>query len=310
MSRLVAEVTYNETGQTVETRVSERPASATFKVLAYETPDDGTVKFQGAATIEAVNTTVASTSGVGQADPNRINLTSTAGIQTSRKYTVSEGGKQEVVSPVQVETGYIRVRYPLRNSYTTAATFVGTTLVAAIDATFVADLANISLHEDVDPGYRVLWAYVVSGVEKKTYSYFDLIRAPITHQVDLDDVNARAPGLYSSMPTEYKVEQGRPLIDAAWRSVRAKMQSLSIDVDALRNDEVLDELVILKCLNLLARGGWRPPAFDSQTEYVAMTQSDFDRFVEQHYQVTLSQKLATGTGGDAETVKPKDYWAR
>ena len=105
-----------------------------------------------------------------------------------------------------------------------------------------------------------------------------------------------------SCPTEYRIEQGRPLIETAWKSVRARLSALKIDTDALRDDEITDELVILRALNLLARGGWRPLGYDSLAQYVADTQSDYDRFIEQHFMIAQPHKLGTGTTGGADVV--------
>ena len=129
------------------------------------------------------------------------------------------------------------MRHPLAGYYTTGATFVGTTITAAIDATWVADVSKLSVPTDPNPGYRVRWEIVVSGATYVAYSYFDLVRTPIVCQVDIDDINARAPGLEDSIPTEYAVEQGRPLVAAAWSAVQADLAALTVDTDAIRDEQ-------------------------------------------------------------------------
>jgi hypothetical protein len=305
VARKTADVIYNVSGQTVEYRVPQgRPTSATFRVLNDYAGDDETAEFSGTATVESVTQTLSSASGPSQTDPNRINVTST-GVSVDRKYLISEGSRKEWISPVEVGTGYVRAREPLQNNYTTAGTFVGTTITAAIDNTWVADEGNISAHEDPNPGYRVFWSIVVGGVTVDAYSYFDLIRAPVMHEVDIGDVNARAPGLHSSMPTEYRVEQGRPLIEAAWRMFKADCAAMSLDTDAIRDDEILDELVIKAALVVLAVGGWRPASFSSASEYLAVVRPEYDRLFEQHLKVSLPHKLAIGTTGGADVVSPR-----
>jgi len=310
MSRLVDHVTFGITGQTVAYRVPQgRPTSATFKVFHEWAGDDSTAEFTGTATVTDPTTTLTAASGAGQTDPQKLNLTSTDFV-TSRKYLVSEGSRQEWVQPIEVATGYIRVRHPLKNSYTTAATVASTTITAVIDSTFVAAIENLSDLKDPNPGYRVRWEIVVGGSTYVSYSYFDLVRTPITYGVDIDDLNARAPGLHDSMPLEYATEQGRPLLDAAWLAVQAKMASLDIDTDAFRDDQALDEIVILKALCILAAGGWRPSTYASLESYIDSTRADYDRFVEQHYQVTLKHKLAITGDGGAQTVAPVSYWSK
>lgn len=310
--RLISSILYNVTAQTLAYRALEGVVtSGTFKVLPDFAGDDDTVEFEGSVTVDTVSTTVDAASGPSQADPQKINLTSTTGIALGRKYLLSENSLKEWVEPVEIVSGqYILARHPLKNDFSTSATFVGTTMTATVDSTWVAAEENISDHSDPNPDYRVRWEYVVGGVTKIAYSYFDLERAPVGPQVDIDDINARAPGLHDSMPVEYRKEQGRPLVEAAWRAVRAKMASLRIDTDAIREDEILDEIVILMALVVLAVGGWRPLAYQSQAEYIEVVTTQFDRFVEQHFQVTLKHKLATGTSGGADRVFATPVWVK
>jgi hypothetical protein len=215
-----------------------------------------------------------------------------------------------LVEPIEiVSADYIRVRHALRNSYSTSATFVGTTITAAIDAAWVAAEANISDHADPNPDYRVRWEIVVGGSTYVAYSYFDLVRSAVTHQVDISDLNNRAFGLHDSMPMEFEAQQGRPLIDAAWRSVQAKLASLRLDTDALRSDQIIDELVILRSLHLLAMGGWSPANL-SLGEYINETRTDYDRFIEQHFQVTLKHPVSSGSSAGAIKADALKFWSK
>lgn len=305
MARSTTDIIHDVTGQTLAYRVMQgRPTSATFDVFNDSTGDEDTAEFSGSATVDSVNTTVDVASGAASADPQRVSLAATTAIVIGRKYLLSEASRQEWVEPIEIVAGdYIRVRHPLRSDYTTAATFVGTYLSAAVDSTWVADDSNLSDQIDQNPSYRVRWEILVSSATTVAYSFFDLARAAVTHQIDLSDLNDRAPGLVDSCPMDYRVDQGRTLIESAWRSVQARLAAMKIDTDALRDDSITDELTILRALNMLARGGWRPMGFDSLAEYIATTQQDYDRFIEQHFQVSQPHKMATGTTGSAETVR-------
>lgn len=309
--RKTTDLTFGVAGQTVEYRVLQgRPTSATFDILNDYAADDDTAELSGTASIENVNqVALSAASGPSQTDPNRVNVVST-NVSTARKYLIAEGSRQEWLAPVEVGSGYIRTRHPLKNDYSTSGSFVGTTIIATIDDAWAGSEENLSEHLDPNPSYRVRWSIVVGGVTYIAYSFFDLVRAPILHEVDIDDINARAPGLMATIPTEYRVEQGRPLIEAAWRSVKADFASMQIDVDALRDDEVLDELVIMKSLHVLAMGGWKPIAYGSVSEYLTNVRNDYDRFFERHFKASLQHKLATGTGGGAETVIAQPFWHR
>ncbi len=308
--RSTTNITQGIIGQTVALRFMEgRPTSATFSVFRDWADDTGTAEFSGTATLLSPSTTLTSASGAGQVDPQKLNLTSTS-IVTGQRYLLSEGSMREWVDPIEVESGYIRVRHPLKNAYTTAAAFASTTLTATIDSTWIALTTSIGNVADPNPDYRVKWTVVYGGVTYVQYSYFDVVREQVAHHVDLADLNDRAPGLVDSLPQEYDAEQGRPLIDAAWKMLRAKLSSLSIDIDAIRDDEFLDELMILSALKVLATGGWRPLSFPTITEYITATSDAFDRFVEQHVQVTLKHRLAQGQSSAAEPVRAQSYWSK
>lgn len=312
MSRLTSDVSLGIASQTLEMRVlSGRPSAATFAVYRDTGGDNGEVEFSGTATVTGPSTTVDVASGPLQSDPQKLSIASTTGVVVDRKYLVSEGSRTEWVSPIEIVDGdYIRCRHPLKNSYTTAATFVSTTITAAVDDTWSADEGHLSDHLDPNPDYRVRWSIVVGGVTSVAYSFFDLIRAPISYEVDFDDLDARAPGLFDSMPPQWAAEQGRPLSVSAWKAVKAKLAAHSIDVDAFRNDEILDELVTLKSLHLIARGGYKPLGYDSQGQYVADCERDFETFFQQHIAVTQKSRLASGTSGGASVVIAQPFWSK
>jgi len=312
--RTAAALLYNVTGQTLLLRVPQgRPSSATFGVYRNYAGDDDTTEFSGSATVDTVNTTVNAASGASQADPQKVSLASTTGVVLGRKYLLSENSVQEWVEPVEIRASYIRVRHPLLNDYSTAAAFVSTWLSAAVDSTFIQTLGKVSDLSDLAPDYRVRWTIVVSGVTYIAHSYFDVVRAEVRHDVDIDDINARAPGLRDSLPVEYQVEDGRPLIDAAFRAVRAHFRAINIDVLALRDNEALDELVILRALRVLAEGGWHPKDMDP-VNYVTLTTGNYDRFFEQHYAVTLKHQvqyqIGAANSSAARDLSPVRYFRK
>lgn len=307
--RATQEIIYAVTGQTLEYRVIQgRPTSATFEVFADYADDTTTAEFSGTATVDTVNATLTATAGISETDPQNISITST-GIILGRRYLLSEDSVKEWVDPIEIGTGFIRSRWPLRSDYTVAATLASTVLTATVDATWVARLDRLRNLENPNPDYRVKWTILVGGVYVVAYSFFNLVRAQVVHQVDIADIDDRAPGLMDSMPAEYASEQGRPLIDAAWKSVKAKLASIDLQVSEFRDDAILDEMVILRALAMLARGGWHPQQYQL-SEYVADTQSEYDRFVETHLQVTLKHRMATGTGSGSDVVYAKPYWGK
>jgi hypothetical protein len=308
--RLNSSITFNVLGQTLSYRVLEgRPTAATFDVFRDYMLDNGTAEFSGTATIDSVNTTVSATSGAGQADPQKLSLTSTAAIVVGTKYLLVESQKTEWVEPVEVTATYIRCRHPIASSFTTSATLVGTKITAAVNATWVTNLAKMSNTYEPAPDFRVRWAYTVAGVALSNYSFFDLVRQAISHHVDIDDINARAPGLRDKLPIEYQTENGRPLVDAAWRCVRADLYASKLSIDAMRDSEGLDELVILRALTILGEGGWAPPRLDP-LQWAALKMANYERFFEKNYGVTLARSVAQEQWGLFEHARAEPVWSK
>jgi hypothetical protein len=294
MARRTAAVIYNILNQTLELRFPKgRPTSATFSVYRafVDIDNSAPAEFSGTATLETINTTTTSAAGPAQPDPQQLVLASYAGLQTGRPYLLQSNSVQEWVELIEIAGSYVRVRFPLQYDYASGATLASTWLTAAVDNTWITDASKLSDMTDTFPDFRVKWDVVYSGQTYTVYSFFDVVRALVRHNVEIGDVNARAPGLVDSLPVEYRVEDGRPLIDAAWSSVRAHLQAMNIQVDAIREDEVLDELVILRTLRVLAEGGWRPATFQDQQSYLEMTRSNYDRFIEQHFAASLKHRV-------------------
>lgn len=308
--RSTSNVIYGITGQTLEYRVPQgRPTSATGEVFYDTGTDDSTPLWTFTATVDSVNTTLTAASGLGQTDATKLNVSPTSFV-TTRKYLISEASMKEWITPAQIAAAAVYARHPLQNAYTTSATVVGTTLIATVDSTFIADASYISDQKDQNPGYRVRWEIVVGSTTTVAYTFFDVVRSIVTHQVDIEDINARAPGLMDTLPIDYRTEQGRPLLDAAWQSVQAKLASIGVDTDALRDDQILDELVVLRSLCILALGGWRPSTYDSVGAYLAAVTEEYNTFLEQHFSVTLKHRIAEGTSGAADTVHAQPFWSK
>lgn len=310
MARRTEDVVFEVSGQVLLYRVPQgRPVSATFEVFDDAMGDDGVPEFIGAATVDAVNTTVAAASGPGQSDPRRLNLTSTAGIVVGRKYLLSESQLREWVEPVMVGSGFVRMRDRLQNDFTTAATLQSTYVLAAVDAAWVADSGNLSDLSDPNPDYRVRWSVDVSGSIQIAYSYFDLVRAPFLHSVDVNDLVARFPGLAEGLMTGDRLDQGRRIIDDAWRVVRGELAALRLNDTAILEDEALDEAVLRAALVQLAEAGIHPRSFTA-TEYVTLTRANYDRHVDQHFRVSLRPPVAEGSDSSAANRAAAPFWEK
>jgi hypothetical protein len=313
--RRTTAILYGVTGQQLELLVrTGRPTAATFDVLAQYALDESTKEFSGTATIDSPNTTLSGAAGPSQTDPQRLPLTSTTGLVAGgRRYLLSQNGLQEWHELVEIGSGYARTRNPLQNDFTTGATFQSTTLFAAVDSTWVANISKLSDLLDTTPDYRVRWSITVGSSTLIVYTYFDLVRIAVSHSVELADLDNAVPGIVDTMPIQYRAEQGRPLIDRAWSSVRADLVASMLDVNILRDDEVIDELVILRSLRALAEGGWAPSGVD-KTLYLQTATTNYERFLERHIAVTLKHQTAQREGarplGVASQAMDRSPWGK
>lgn len=304
MARRIGALAFNLLGQTLELMSrAGRPSSATFKVLRQFALDESTAEFSGNATIDTANTTLSGPAGQAQSDPNRIPLASSAGFVANRRYPIAQNGLQEWVDVLEVGTGYVRAHDPLQNDYTAGATFSSTWVSAAVDAAFIQNLSNLSDLFDTAPDYRVVWTLTVGGVvQPAVYSFFDVVRTVLGPAVDMADVDAAVPGILDTLPVQHRGDQGRRLIDRAWSSVRADLIASRIDVNALRDDEALDELVILRTIRALAEGGWAPVGVD-KTEFLRNAVENYSSYLEQHVKVVL-QHATVGREGATQVADP------
>jgi hypothetical protein len=311
--RRTTAITYGIAGQTLSLRVlTGKPTSATFKVVRQYSLDETTPEFSGTASVDAVDTTVTTTSGLGQEDPTLLTVGSTTSVVNGRRYDLAQNGLIEWVDVVEVISATsVRVRFPLQRSYASGATFKGTYLSAAVDNTWSATLNKLSDLVDTAPDYRAIWTVTVGGAQVVLYSFFDLVRTPASVHVDIADLNERAFGLVDSMPLEYRAENGRPIIDGAYRKVRADLIAQGIVPDSWRDDEAMDELVVLRSLANLAMGGWKPAGWDL-VAYLTKTEKDYDDYLAQHV-VTLRHPTQTSIEAAVNPWSPppkKSMWSK
>lgn len=250
MASQTQDVLYAVTGQSLAFDAPEgRPSSVTSSTV-YEnsTGETGTAESAttGSAAVEtSPNTTFDQASAAGT---RTCYLTATTGVTVGRVYLATNAtGEKEWIEVTAVTTNdSATAREPLANDFTTADTFVGTRIAHAIDSTWVAASENISGDFDPNPKYRWRLVYVVASVTYVHDVYFDLVRYAARHDVTPQDVDRKFPGWLDRIPTYYREEQGRSLIDEAFREIKFDLyQELKPD-QGVRNREIVNELVKLR----------------------------------------------------------------
>jgi hypothetical protein len=242
-----------------------RPSSVTsVEIFPWDASDDADSEWSATGIVEsnpngalgaAASGYVNAASGYGQADARQINVAETAGMVVDRTYliTSADGAKEEWFDVLEVDSAasnLVTARHPLHNAYTTGDYIQTTRITATVDATWVADDAN--LRDDAGPNaaYRVRWVYVVDGVTHVADTYFNLVRYAGKHGVRPADVDMLYPGWLDGLPTDYRADQGRKLIESAYVAVKMDLHAVWTDDAMLANAEVIDELTRYKCIEL------------------------------------------------------------
>lgn len=292
-------VTFAVTGQQIPLRVVQgRPTSATFEVVLDTYNDGYAVEFSGTATVDNVDNALTANSSRTDPDPTLIRC-ATTGVVTGKRYQLVRAGFKEWVEVVAIESNGARVRSPLIDSYTALdGRLQSTELFASVPDLWAADSQHLSNTLSPLPDYRVRWSVVVGGTTIVLHTYLDLLRAPTSSGITLDDVCARLPGLRDKLPADYLRDQGRSMIDSAWRSVQADLSASDISSHAIHNTQILAEMAILKTKCQLAEGGWRPLGMELQLFYET-SRDAYYRFFEMHFKNASKHALSANTTADA-----------
>lgn len=234
-----------------------RPSSVSSSTIYKNTSgDDGAAESAtgGSPSIEATpNTTFDAASGDGQSEPRQVNLTATTGVTIGRVYLATNAyGEAERVEVASYSSGnYVIAREPLQNAYAAADTFQSTRITQPLSTSWLADTSNISAEFDPNPRYRWRLVYVVSSTTYIHDLYFDVVRYAARHDVTPLDVDRRAPGWVDRLPTYYREDQGRALIDEAYRAIKFDLYNLGTPDQSIRNREAVNELTTLKAIDLV-----------------------------------------------------------
>jgi hypothetical protein len=239
-----------------------RPSSVTsVTVFQWNGSDEGSPETAttGSGTVETTpNTTFNAPSGIATGATTKMNLTSLTGIVIGRQYLITDSdSRKEWVEVAALDTGGsdAYAKSSIFGAYESPNPFVSTRITIAFDATWVADDTNITDGLPGGfPGYRVRWIYVVGGITIVRYTYFDLVRTIGDHNVRPPDLELLVPGYLSHMPLEHRIDQGKGLIDEAYRQLKVDLQAVGVADQLLRNQDTVDELVKHRAILLWAEG--------------------------------------------------------
>jgi hypothetical protein len=291
------DIIFGVTGQSLVYRVPQgRPSGATFDVFHESATDDAEPEWSGTATVESVDTTLSTDAGVGEADRTLIPVASSSNVTVGRRYLLSQSGRKEQALIVAKDGNNLYASAPLQNTYTAGADFEGTHISAAVDAAWVADEANLGDGADPSPDYRVRYLITVGGESVVAYQFFDLVRGALEHGVTMHDVEDRFWNVIDSIPVDHRADQGARLLAAAWEDMSADLAGNRVKASALRDGQLVDQLLIRRLRLTFAENGHIPPNV-SMERFLDYAAEQYARFLERHFILASEVAVADGTGG-------------
>ena len=242
---------FGETGQTLFLDVPEgRPSSVTqVLVLAWDFSDAADSEWTVSTTsIDAVNTTFDANSGASSTNPRLVNLAATTSIVAGRQYLATDvqGRREWVVVSGITSAQSVTALLGLGLDYVSADTFQGTRISTTVDATWIADTANINTGLTAFDRWRIRWEYVVSGTTYVRTTTFSVVRRAGQHTVTPPDLALRYPSLFDSAPTSFRHERLQLLIDRAYEEFSTDLLSISLPDEQILSPKVVNEMVVLK----------------------------------------------------------------
>lgn len=256
------DIKFGVTGQTIYFDCPEGQPSSVTDVQVWEDSqsEDGQEESAvGSGTVGSVNTTFDAASGVSQSAPKVMYLAATTGIATGRQYLATNAyGEKEWIPVESISSGVsVTSRIVPSIDFSVSDTFQDTRISATVDSTWVADKNNISDPLCPRPFYRVAWTYVVGGVTYVATTWFDLVRKPFVTTVTPADVDRLARGWLARLSTDDQAWNGQTCIDEAVHQVKLDLWERGVTTYALRNSDVVNELVRLRAVWLVSEQAFR-----------------------------------------------------
>lgn len=239
--RLDADIYLGIAGQSVYFDVPNGQPSAVTSATIYDESvgddDVSEVATDGSPSFDSVSVLLTAAAGATQLDSRVLEVVPT-GVVVGREYLlVGANGQSETVEVIEKSAAAVGLRYPLVGDYESGDALTATRIAQDLDDSWTADEVNLGR-------YRVRWVYVVDGVTAVRDSYFALARYAGDHEVSPTDVEAASPGWLNALPPGHRADQGRGLIERAYKNVAIELRAVEVMDESLRDPEVLDQLVI------------------------------------------------------------------
>jgi hypothetical protein len=219
-----------------------RPSSASCVVVE---SSQGVVQkaTAGACVIDPVDTTLTEAAPIAA---KSLALASTANMAVGTRYQLTGvDGTREWFVVMSVTDAGVTLRRPLVNTFAPGSSVLGCRISIAVDVRWIALVANVTDHLDVNAGYRVHWSYVIDGVDTSTITTADVVRAPPPQRVSAADVDGHFPGWIANLPVAYRETEGDELLAEALDLVNRDVVAHR-EIRRARDAGALRELAIMR----------------------------------------------------------------
>lgn len=305
--RTVLDILYGVASQQLVFDAPEgRPSSVTsVKILPWTASDDDDTEWSATTAVETnPNTTLDAVAGPSQSNPRNIPLAATTGITAGRTFLLTHNTtalKEWVEVESVTAADSITARHPLHNDYATGATFQSTRITATVDDTWAADETHIDESAGANPMYRVRWVYVVGGVTYVADTYFNLTRYGARHGVTPQDIESQYNGWLDSLPVDHRNDQGRKLIDEAYRAVKIDLHGIELDDASIAEAEIIDELVRYRTVERFEWSQFLTARNMDQTRHLAAKAAYTER-LDQLIRLAMKVPVRDGDGAASRTT--------
>ena len=252
------DIVFGEEDQDLALVVPEgRPSSITnVNIHLWSASDTADSEWTVSSTsIDAVDTTFDDNSGVSSANTKLLNLAATTSIVADREYlaTDAQGIKEWVLVSGITAGASVTSILGLGRDYVNGDTFEGTRITTTVDATWIADAANINTGLTTFDRWRVRWEYVVGGVTYVRTTTFSVVRRAAQHTVTPPSIALLYPSLYNSAPTDFRHERLQFIIDKAYEEFATDLLQVTIPDEQVLSPKVVNEMVEFKTAVLIGR---------------------------------------------------------
>lgn len=325
---------YNRTGQIVSFYPPDAEvigegaptAAATYSVWGGTQSNDDAAKFTGAASLDAVNTTVDVASGYSEANRARIYVAATTDMVAGERYIVA-GANREIVQARAISAGdHVTLANDLSYDYPiTSSTVKGLRHYFTVDATFIALVSSINVWgaDTVSatlggvvtgsggtqaPPYRVRWVYTTGSTVRESWTTFDVVRKPSKANLSYIDLLSVVPDVAYLEPLTQVGMHWAPQLVRAEMDVGLDLRAAGVEPDQVTDPDFYDRLCLWRWVVNIGQSLWL--SNNEKPDWYDAFHTDYTQLRERYVGAGNKAWRATGSTGAINVAPPGNLWLR